>query len=142
MVIGPGKNGIAAFVILADGEYLPANLNSIKVVVFRQGDSTGRELKMVKPLGELAEPGLLKPPAAPVCNLPEGATDPLHQHEDGTWWYYDVTWQLEEGPYNEKAEAYSALGAYCLQYQNTLKKDLTRAEEIDKLLSEREQEGK
>jgi hypothetical protein len=116
MVIGPGRGGIAAFVILADGELLPENLNSEKVLVMRKGDSTNRELKVVKELGKLATPDLLKKPEEPVCEylfqLTEG--NPLHEHKDGTWWFYEETWAFENGPFPTYEEAEAALEAYCI----------------------------
>ncbi len=122
MVIAKGRSGIAAIIILADGEFLPTNLNSIKTVVFRQGESTQRQLKMVKPFGELAEPELLREKAKPVCPLfpisqPDFEGNPLHTHDDDTWWFYDENWQLEQGPFDTYDEAFTALGQYCIELQ-------------------------
>jgi hypothetical protein len=114
MVIGPGKDGISAFVILADGELLPENLNREKVLVMRRGDSTNRELRVVKELGKLANPDLLKKPDGPVCDQTELNGNPLHEHRDGTWWFYEETWVFENGPFPTFEEAEAALEAYCL----------------------------
>lgn len=120
MVIAPGKQGISAIVILSDGEHLPENLNSVKTLVFRRGPSTNFELQVVKQFGYLAEPELLRKPAEPECNftkLVEGGFqkvgEPLHQHADGTWWFYEETWGMEHGPYADKRLGRSALVAYC-----------------------------
>jgi hypothetical protein len=114
MVIGPGKDGISAFVILADGELLPENLNREKVLVMRRGDSTNRELRVVKELGKLATPDLLKKPDEPVCDQTELNGNPLHEHKDGKWWFYEETWAFENGPFPTFEEAGAALEAYCL----------------------------
>src|SRR5579872_4854740 len=101
MVIGKKvENGIQIIVvILSDGEFLPENLNHPKVVVFRQGDSTQRQLKLVKELGAAADFSILRPPSEPVCNYDKTDGDPLHQHADETWWFYEQSWNLENGPY-------------------------------------------
>lgn len=104
------------FVTLSDGEFLPDNLNSDKVVVFRQGDSTNRQLKIVKELGKLAGPDLLKPAAEPVCNY-SGDGNPLHEHADGSWWFYDETWAYENGPYENYDLGWAGLEAYCVELQ-------------------------
>ena len=127
MVIGkPTSAGIIP-VILTDNELIPANLNSQKTAIFRQGATTGRELKLIKALGTVLEPGdpLLRAPAKPVCNYtldPEVQSGPLHQHTDGTWWFYEATWNMEQGPYVTSDEAIDALTKYCIDYQNSLTK--------------------
>ena len=60
MVIAPGRDGITAVVIIGDGEKLPMKWNTEKVLVFRQGDSTNRELMLLKPLGEVLLPEAVK----------------------------------------------------------------------------------
>jgi len=112
MVIGPGKGKIAAFVILADGEYIPDKFNSPKVVIYRKGKLTHGELVMIKNYGELAKAEDVAPPAKPVCNYDFNG-NPLHEHDDETWWYYDETWALENGPFDTYEEAYASLLAYC-----------------------------
>lgn len=137
MVIGPGKDGIAAFVILADSELLPENFNNEKVLVMRKGESTNRELKVVKEIGKLATLDLLKKPENPVCDYPLHLTDsnPLHEHKDGTWWFYEEMWAFENGPFPTFEEAASALEAYCIvvlavrQEQEGDTKDLTTSSE-------------
>lgn len=127
MVIGrPTVAGMIS-VLLTDNELIPLNLNSPRVVVFRQGNTTGRELKIVKPLGIVlaSNDPLLRPLAKPECNYtldPETQTGPLHQHEDGTWWFYEATWNLEQGPFATYEDAEKALVVYCLDYQNNLTK--------------------
>lgn len=120
MVIAPGKDGISAFVILADGEHLPENLNSVKTLVFRRGESTGFELQVIKQFGYLADPELVRKPAEAVCNFDklvmggfQSVGEPLHQHADGTWWFYEETWGMEHGPYEDEQAGSSALVAYC-----------------------------
>ena len=140
MVIGPGKDGIAAFVILTDGELIPQNFNNEKVVVMRRGESTGRELKVVKPLGQLASPELVKQPDEPICNYTEvnnGDGNPLHQHKDETWWFYDETWAFENGPFPTYEEANDALEVYCttvlIARENAEKNSLTSESENAKV---------
>jgi hypothetical protein len=112
MVISPPVKGVI-LVILGDGELLPENLNREKVVVMRRGESTNRELKVVKKLGELATPDLLKPPVEPICTYTPVDGNPLHEHRDGKWWFYDETWALENGPYESFEDGSVALEAYC-----------------------------
>jgi hypothetical protein len=143
MVISPPTKGMI-LVILGDGELLPENLNNEKVVVMRKGNSTNRELIVVKELGKLATPDLLKPPDEPVCNY-AGDGNPLHEHKDGKWWFYDETWAFENGPYESFEDGSVALEAYCttvLAVRESEIKDLTlesksdtiqESEEIDDL---------
>lgn len=112
MVISPSMKGVI-MVILGDGELLPDNLNNEKVIVMRRGDSTNRELRVVKELGKLATPDLLKPPPEPICTYDCLDGNPLHQHKDGSWWFYDETWALENGPYESFEDGSTALEAYC-----------------------------
>ncbi len=115
MVISPPNKGMI-LVILGDGELLPENLNNEKVVVMRRGESTNRELRVVKELGKLATPDLLKPPAELVCTYSESNDNdgnPLHQHKDGSWWFYNETWAFENGPYESFEDGSVALEAYC-----------------------------
>jgi hypothetical protein len=133
VVIGQGKNGITAHVILADGELLPENLNNPKVVVYRRGESTGRELLIVKPLGEFATEELLKKPDSPICTY-SGDGNPLHEHVDKTWWHYDESWTYENGPFETYEQAYAALEAYCTNLQKTKEIVLTKAEETDRMV--------
>lgn len=113
MVIGPPKAGISAFVVLSDDEYLPEKFNHEKVVVFRCGKSTNREMVLVKPLGKLAEPELLRSKQPPVCNY-VGDGNPLHQHQDGKWWFFDKDFVLENGPFDDYEQAYGGLEIYCI----------------------------
>jgi hypothetical protein len=133
MVVAKGQGGIVAHVILADGEALPQNLNSEKVVVYRRGKSTNMELMLVKPLGVLADADLLRDKSKPVCNF-EGGPDPLHEHADGTFWFYEETWALENGPFSTYDEAYNALAEYCVGLE-TVKNHLTSLENDDKVNS-------
>lgn len=133
MVIAQSREkGITAFVILKDDERLPQNLNSPAIVVCRCGDSTNRELLIIKPLGKLADASILAGPAKPVCNFTEkGGADPLHQHDDGTWWFYEETWTLENGPFDAKEDAYEVLKAYCLELQTAKEKVVNDAKADD-----------
>lgn len=38
--------------------------------------------------------------------------DPIHQNEDGKWYFWDETWSFEEGPYDSQPEAAEALDDY------------------------------
>jgi hypothetical protein len=124
MVIGPGRSGISAFVILADGEYIPKKFNDERVVVMRRGASTNFELLVVKGFGKLASPELILPPEALLCEHPKSG-DPLHEHADGTWWFYDITWVAEAGPFLTYEDAYAGLKSYCILYQKEQEKGLT-----------------
>lgn len=121
MVIGPSNGGASALVILSDGEFLPANLNSERILVYRRGISTGWELKVVKPVGMLASEDLLRPVAKANCTGQKG-DDPLHQHDDKSWWFFDEEFSLENGPFETYDEAYGALAEYCL--------GLTKAQDV------------
>ena len=37
---------------------------------------------------------------------------PVHQHKDGTWWFWDETWGTEYGPYEYYEQACHAMGQY------------------------------
>ena len=39
--------------------------------------------------------------------------EPIHQHDDGSWWWYDETWVEEHGPYSTIEEANLAITKYC-----------------------------
>jgi hypothetical protein len=121
-VIAPGQGGISAFVTLADGELLSEEFNSVKVVVFRRGESTNRQMKIVKPFGKLATPDLLRPALPPICTYLERMEggDPLHEHADGTWWFYEQNFQMENGPYESWDEAHACLVTYCELLQEYL----------------------
>lgn len=145
MVIAKGRDGITAFVTLGDDEFLPDNLNSKTVIVFRQGNSTDRQLVLIKPFGELGNQ-LLKPdpPAAPVCAMSailQVAGRPLHQHEDLSWWFYDADFQLENGPFETEEEAQVELGKYCIDYQKTKEFLLTIEKEAAKLPESKPEEA-
>ena len=133
MVIAPGRDGISAFVILVDGEYLPANLNSEKTVVMRRGVSTDNQLKIIKEFGKMADPSLLKPVEFANCEYQGEDGTPLHQHVDGSWWFYDATYTFERGPFETYEEADLALVVYCNEYQESLKNDLTTDQGFDKV---------
>ena len=135
MVIGK-KDGLI-FVILADGEYLPEKFNIDTVVAFRQGPSTARELKIIKEAGKLADPGFLRPPAEDICNY-SGDGNPLHEHVDGTFWYYDETWAFENGPFDTRIEANASLESYCKEIVEGREKSLTAAEICETLGIENE----
>lgn len=114
MVIAPGRDGIGFFVLLGDDEFIPERFNRENVLVMRRGDSTNREVLIVKNIGEIAGPELLRSEPEPVCNYQDGG--PLHQHADGTWWFYENTWTLERGPFETEAIGYAELQAYCEEY--------------------------
>ena len=116
MVVAPVKGGVGPFVILADGEQLPANLNHEKTVVMRRGKSTDNELRIVKAFGALADPALLR--AADICEYKGEDGTPLHKHANGLWWFYDVDYVFEKGPFATYEEARTALVDYCVDYQN------------------------
>ena len=39
--------------------------------------------------------------------------DPIHQKEDGKWYFWGECWAFEEGSYDTKKEAEKALKEYC-----------------------------
>ena len=112
MVISPPTNGVIMVILGETDKFIPENLNSEKVVIFRRDKSTNNELKMIKELGKLANPELLKKPTAPVCGY-LGDAGPLHEHADGTWWFYEETWAFENGPFESWEDGDNALEAYC-----------------------------
>jgi hypothetical protein len=127
------KDGII-FVTLADGEFLPENLNSEKTVVFRLGVSSDRQLRMIKELGYKASADLLKPPDEPICNY-NGDGNPLHQHTDGGWWHYDESWSYEKGPFGCYEEGWDALIEYCAEIERQ-KESLTIEPESETIESD------
>jgi hypothetical protein len=103
-------------VILGEGEMITEKFNSEKVVIYRRDSSTDWQLELVKPLGALASPEQLRVNAPQKCDYNMGSDhnpNPLHQHEDGTWWHFDELWQLENGPFDTYEEAYNSLAEYC-----------------------------
>lgn len=40
----------------------------------------------------------------------------LHQHDDGSWWWYTETWTDEYGPYDTKELAEADLRKYCKEF--------------------------
>ncbi len=134
IIKGRDKN---TYINLGDDEYLPAYLHVKETIVFRQGNSTDRQLVLIKPFGEL-NPSLLRPdppppPICPMAPLLQAAGRPLHQHADGMFWFYDAEFQLENGPYETEDEAQIELGKYCIDYQKTKEFLLTIEQEAAKL---------
>lgn len=39
--------------------------------------------------------------------------DPIHQNEDGKWYFWDEVWAFEMGPYDTEEAARTALDEYC-----------------------------
>lgn len=39
--------------------------------------------------------------------------NPVHQHSDGTWWFYEEAWADENGPYQTQEKANSECDQYC-----------------------------
>ncbi len=38
--------------------------------------------------------------------------DPVHQNEDGKWYFWDECWAFEEGPFDTEQDARKALEQY------------------------------
>lgn len=114
-------------VILGEGEMIIEKFNSEKVVIYRRDSTTNWELQLVKPLGTLASPEQLRVNAKSKCSY-NGDGNPLHQHDDGTWWHFDEGWSLENGPFPTYDDAYNALAEYCV--------GLERAQETAQQLAE------
>ncbi len=134
MVISPPTNGVILVILGETDKFIPENLNNEKVVIFRRDSSTNNELKMVKELGRLADPALLKKLDEQICNYLDNLVDgnPVHEHKDGTWWFYEETWTFENGPFPTYEEAEAALEAYCIvvlaireEQEESVKKGLT-----------------
>lgn len=68
------------------------------------------------------------------CKAPSTGTDPVHQHADGCWYYFDETWFDEHGPYPSEFAARSGLR----QYARWLDKG---AEAVHDCLDEKAQKG-
>lgn len=100
-------------VILGEGEMITEQFNSEKVVVYRRDSTTNWDLQLIKALGVLASPEELRVNAKAKCNY-TGDGNPIHQHEDETWWHFDEGWSLENGPFLTYEEAYNALNEYCV----------------------------
>jgi hypothetical protein len=39
--------------------------------------------------------------------------NPIHEHTDGTWWFWDEVWCEEHGPYETKEACTVELDKYC-----------------------------
>jgi hypothetical protein len=48
----------------------------------------------------------------PKTDSSEPYAEPVHRHDDGTWWFWDELCQHEYGAYTTKAEANRACEAY------------------------------
>lgn len=121
MVIAPGRDGITAFVILQDDECLPTNLNDPKVVVMRRGPSTNWQIMMVKEFGRYADEAVLRPRSSALCDYLERIEggNPIHEHKDGKWWFYEENWEFESGPFDAYEIAYAQLNSYCIKLEET-----------------------
>lgn len=121
-------------VILGEGESLSDQFNSEKVVVYRRDSTTDWTIKVVKPLGLLASPEALKVNAKQRCSGDSAAFngDPIHQHDDGSWWHFDELWSLENGPFETWDDAYNALAEYCTGLEQAQKTAQEMAEEFGK----------
>lgn len=119
-------------VILGEGESLTPQFNHEKVVVYRKDSTTNQELELVKPLGLLASPEALKVNAKQRCgwDATSNGGDPIHQHDDQSWWHFDELWSLENGPFETWDEAYNALAEYCAGLEQATKVAQELAEEI------------
>ena len=119
-------------VILGEGESLMERWNNEKVVVYRKDSTTNQELELVKPLGLLASPEALKVNAKLKCGyvMALNGGDPIHQHDDQSWWHFDELGELENGPFETWDEAYSALAEYCAGLEQATKVAQELAEEI------------
>lgn len=119
-------------VILGEGESLTEQWNNEKVVVYRRDSTTGWDLKLVKPLGLLASADVLKVNAKKRCgwDATSNGGDPIHQHDDQSWWHFDELWSLENGPFETWDEAYSALAEYCAGLEQATKIAQEIADEI------------
>lgn len=51
------------------------------------------------------------------CNHANLHVTPVHQHEDGSWWFYEETWHTEGGPYDNAENAKKACENYAKQLQ-------------------------
>ena len=119
-------------VILGDGESLTEQFNHEKVVVYRKDSTTNWDLKLVKPLGLLASAEELKVNAKQRCGwtAESNGGDPIHQHDDQSWWHFDELWSLENGPFETWDEAYNALAEYCAGLEQATKVAQEIADEI------------
>lgn len=124
-------------VILGEGESLTEQWNNEKVVVYRRDSTTNQDLKLVKPLGLLASPEELKVNTKLRCGWSpiSNGGDPIHQHDDGSWWHFDELWSLENGPFETWDEAYNALAEYCAGLEQATKVAQELAEEIGAAVS-------
>lgn len=107
---------VSAFIILGDGEHLPAKFNIPSVIAYRKGKSTNGELVTIKAFGEEAKPEDLGIEVEAKCLYSDNG-NPLHEHSDGTWWHFDAAWSLEYGPFPTYAQAFEALLNYCNEFQ-------------------------
>lgn len=119
-------------VILGEGESLTEQFNNEKLVVYRRDSTTNWQLEIVKPLGLLASPEALKVNAKQRCGwtMASNEGDPIHQHDDGSWWHFDELWSLENGPFVTWDEAYNALAEYCAGLEMAQKTAQEIADEI------------
>src|SRR6266478_5091510 len=121
-------------VILGEGEMITEQFNSEKTVVYRRDSTTNWELLLIKALGTFASPEQLRVNAKSKCNYNNDG-NPIHEHEDGTFWHFDEGWSLENGPFGDYEEAYNALYEYCVGLETAQATAQEMAEEMGKDLS-------
>lgn len=46
------------------------------------------------------------------CDFSDSENKPVHQHKDGTWWYYDETGSHELGPFTSEADCSASFKLY------------------------------
>lgn len=119
-------------VILGEGESLTEQFNKEPVVVYRRDSTTGWNLKLVKGLGLLASLEELKVNAKQKCgwDAMSNGGDPIHQHEDKSWWHFDELWSLENGPFETWDEAYNSLAEYCAGLEQAVTAAQEMAEDL------------
>lgn len=50
-----------------------------------------------------------------VCPGVRVHSEPVHMHDDGTWWFFDEVWACEFGPYDNKENAHTGMMRYAKQ---------------------------
>jgi hypothetical protein len=106
-------------------------LNDPRIVVLRRGESTRWEMSMVKEFGHYADEAVLRSKteqAERVCDYLEEIVEgnPIHQHKDLKYWFYEENWEFESGPFDTYEAAYAKLHVYCVQLEKT-KQELAEA---------------
>lgn len=63
-----------------------------------------------------------------ACEEVQDSQECLHQHKDGSWWFFDETMAYEHGPFSSREAADAHLGKYIDAFNMSNHQIMTRME--------------